>query len=216
MKWREYQEEAASFFRKLGLAAKVEFALEGARGIHVVDVYVEGDFYGINFKWVVECKAWKSSIPKEKVMALASIIQDIGADRGFLLSETGFQSGAIRSAQKTNITLSSLEDLAEIAGKEAADTAMAGLHWRLQKARNRLRTIKKAKFDDYYYPPMVEHLGELLILEHVLHEAIKDGFPLLYRKGLEITSFDELLNFAENVIAAAECWEPPGERLTCR
>lgn len=108
MNWQEYQQNAADFFRTLGLVAKVEHKVEGARGIHKIDVYVEGTYHGIKFKWVVECKAWKSNVPKEKVMVFSSIIQDIGADRGFLLSEVGFQSGALRSAQKTNITLTSL------------------------------------------------------------------------------------------------------------
>jgi len=96
--WREYQQRAADFFRRLGLTAIVEHEVEGARGHHAVNVYVEGLFHGIPLKWVVECKAWKTNVPKEKVMALSSIVQDVGADRGFLLSETGFQAGAIRAA----------------------------------------------------------------------------------------------------------------------
>ena len=36
-------------------------------------------------------------------------MQDIGADRGILLSEKGFQSGAHRLAARSNITLTSYE-----------------------------------------------------------------------------------------------------------
>ncbi|MVF25048.1 restriction endonuclease [Methylocaldum sp. BRCS4] len=111
MNWREYQNQAAAFFRQLGLTAEIEFQVEGVRGVHVVDVYATGNFNGIDFTWVVECKAWKSNVPKEKVMVLTSIVQDVGADRGFLLSEVGFQSGAIRAAQNSNITLTSIEEL---------------------------------------------------------------------------------------------------------
>ena len=42
---------------------------------------------------------------KEKVLALQAIVADAGAHRGFLLSESGFQSGAITSARTSNITL---------------------------------------------------------------------------------------------------------------
>lgn len=63
--WRDYQEQTAEFFRRLGLAATVECEVEGARGVHEVDVYIEGAFHGIPFKWVVECKAWKISVSKE-------------------------------------------------------------------------------------------------------------------------------------------------------
>jgi len=186
LKWQDYQHQAARFFRSLGLTAEVEIDVTGARGVHELDVYVEGAFHGIEFKWAVECKAWKTNVSKEKVLAFGSIIQDIGADRGFLLSETGFQSGAIRTAQKTNITLTSLEDLAETSEEQAVDAAIGGMSWRAQKARNRLRLIKKAKFDGDYFPPMSEHLAELMILDQVLQEAHDDGFPLLYRTGLEM------------------------------
>jgi hypothetical protein len=48
-----------------------------------IDVYVEGAYHNIEFKWIVECKAWRSNVPKEKAMTLMSILQDIEADRGF-------------------------------------------------------------------------------------------------------------------------------------
>ncbi|WP_431605167.1 restriction endonuclease [Acinetobacter johnsonii] len=43
---------------------------------------------------MIECKNWKTNIPKEKVLALRSIVEDIGAHRGFIVSNKGFQSGA--------------------------------------------------------------------------------------------------------------------------
>jgi hypothetical protein len=78
-----------------GLNAEVEARIKGVRGLHNIDVYVEGAYHNIEFKWIVECKdniefkwiveckAWKSNVPKEKAMALMSILQDVGADRGF-------------------------------------------------------------------------------------------------------------------------------------
>ena len=42
---------------------------------------------------------------------LAEVVKDVGADRGVLLSESGFQSGAARAAKNTNIELTSLKDL---------------------------------------------------------------------------------------------------------
>ena len=38
--WREYQEKAASFFRKQGCMADVDAKVKGARGTHNIDVYV--------------------------------------------------------------------------------------------------------------------------------------------------------------------------------
>ena len=214
--WKQYQRKAADFYSRLGLAAIVEKKIDGARGVHTVDVYVEGNIHGIPFRWIVECKAWKTSVPKEKVLALAAIVQDVGADRGFLLSEKGFQSGAVRCAQRTNITLSSLEDLAAATKETYADAAMAAVNWRLSKARTRLRDIKKQKFDADHYPPMASELGALFVLEFALSDALRGNFPTAYvgEDGASHTanSLDELLEAASKIIAAAENWMPPDER----
>lgn len=110
-KWEEYQNEVADFFRSIGLKAGVEQKITGARGSHKIDVWVTFDKYGQEIRWVVECKLWKSAIPKEKVLTLHQIIQDVGADRGIFLSESGFQAGAIQVAKNTNINLTSLQEL---------------------------------------------------------------------------------------------------------
>ena len=63
-----------------------------------IHVFVTFARFGIPHLRILECKHWKTCIPKEKVMVLQAIVQDIGADKGFLLSEIGFQSGAIAAA----------------------------------------------------------------------------------------------------------------------
>ncbi|MHB1700237.1 MAG: restriction endonuclease [Acidobacteriaceae bacterium] len=210
--WRDYQQSAAAFFRRLGLVAEVEYQVEGARGIHRVDVYVEGALHGIQFKWVIECKAWKSSVTKEKVMALAAIVQDLGADRGFLLSEVGFQSGALRAVRKTNITLTSLEDLSNTSNEVLADTAIGALYWRLEKAQRRLRRMGKEQYPDDYFPPVMAPLGKLFLLSSALDQGMQGEFPNVYRIDdtgrYEADSLDELLRGANEIISAAEAWLP--------
>lgn len=117
--WHDYQERAAEFFRTLGMDTNVDERLEGVRDHHDVDVVVRATRAGIQQLWVVECKLWRRSVSKLHVNALANIVQDVGADHGIMLSETGFQAGAIRQASSSNITLTSLADLNENA--EAVD-----------------------------------------------------------------------------------------------
>lgn len=131
--WRQYQEDVATFYRSLGLDARVEEEIEGVRGKHEVDVAVRGRQAGMEFLWVVECKAWKSNIPKEKVMALNSIVDDIGADRGILLSEQGFQAGAIRAANRSQVKLTSLAELRVEASDESTAIALAALKRNVQR-----------------------------------------------------------------------------------
>ncbi|MFV8580990.1 restriction endonuclease [Ralstonia pseudosolanacearum] len=126
-RWQEYQEEVADLFRSLGCAVEVEKEMEGARGLHVVDVVAKISVGGIAVTWIVECKLWNAAIPKEKVLVLSQVASDVGADRAFLLSESGFQSGAIRAPQNSNITLTSLSELFESVRQEIQHRELAAL-----------------------------------------------------------------------------------------
>ena len=58
-----------------------------------------------------ECKLWSSRIPKDTVHTLRSKVLNVGADRGVIFTEVGFQSGARAATQHTNILLqTSIED----------------------------------------------------------------------------------------------------------
>jgi len=91
--WKTYQEEAAAPFCSLGGDASTSEVLEGARGKHEIDVAVRTRRAGIGQLWVVECKYWKRRVGKDRVLVLAEVVADLGADRGLLLSESGFQAG---------------------------------------------------------------------------------------------------------------------------
>ena len=118
MTWRQLQEETAEFFRTLGCDAQVEAKVPGARAEHKVDVWVRFTKFGLETKWLIECKYWASSVPKEKVLALKALVEDVGADRGILISAAGFQPGAVRATEKTNITLTDLDGLKETARED--------------------------------------------------------------------------------------------------
>jgi Restriction endonuclease len=75
------------------------------------DVSARMMFAGVPVLWIVECKLWNRAVPKEKASVLKDIVNDLGADRGLLMSERGFQSGAVNLAAAKNITLSSLDEL---------------------------------------------------------------------------------------------------------
>jgi hypothetical protein len=118
--WRAYQEDVAALFRSMGLSASTEVEVQGARAAHRVDVLVSFDLLGVAITWIAECKLWRTTVPKEKVVALYQIAQDVGADRAFLFSENGFQPGAVAAARRTNISLTSLADLRDTARDDIA------------------------------------------------------------------------------------------------
>lgn len=135
--WQHYQQEAAALLTELGFATQVEDRITSARGVtHMVDVAARRSVAGVEILWVVECKLWRNAVSKEKVAALVGIGEDLGADRCLLMSETGFQSGAVQMAAGRNVTLTSLNDLRANA---TADLMTA----RAYQAERRLREIEQ-------------------------------------------------------------------------
>lgn len=126
--WEQYEHEAAGLLRELGFSTEVNASLTEANGaVHAIDVAARRTVAGVDLLWIVECKYWSKPVPIEKVLALRTLVLDLGADRGLLMSESGFQSGAIRTASQKNITLTSLDDLRADAADEilAARVAVA-------------------------------------------------------------------------------------------
>jgi restriction system protein len=111
--WKQYQEETADYFSSIGLEAETDVSVKGVRTSHDVDVLVTSHFHGFDIQWIVECKLWQKPVNKLHVLGLREIVADIGADRGILLSESGFQSGAVEAANMTNIQVTSLENVKE-------------------------------------------------------------------------------------------------------
>ena len=114
--WRDYQNAVAAAFRNLGCSAEVDATLPSARGPQKIDVYVRFRKFGHECRWLIECKLWRAPVPKDFVHTLYSKVQNVGADRGLIFSESGFQSGARVAAQHTNILLQdSLEEFSKTA-----------------------------------------------------------------------------------------------------
>jgi len=142
--WQEYQEEAAAFFRLLGLEANVDATVKGVRTSHDIDVLVKSRHAGFEVTWLVECKHWKSPVSKLHVLGLREIVADVGADRGILLCEAGFQSGAIEAASLTNVQITSLEHLRVTTGNDVSAMRLRELYDRVESARVRYWEIPKS------------------------------------------------------------------------
>lgn len=108
--WKGYQARVADFLSQLGFGARIDETIQGARAKHKIDVTARMRIAGVDQLWVIECKSWKRRVPKERALTFQGIVEDVGADRGLLFSETGFQAGAVHAVQNTNITLTSLAE----------------------------------------------------------------------------------------------------------
>lgn len=109
--WYEFQEAISRHFLSIGADAETNKRVQGIRTSHDIDILVKTRFLGENITWVVEAKHWKSKVSKSHVLALRSILDDIGADRGFIISNLGFQRGAFEATECTNVKLKTFDEL---------------------------------------------------------------------------------------------------------
>lgn len=149
MDWKDYQEETAEFFRSLGLKAETDVTVDGVRTKHDIDVLVTSHHAGFDITWIIECKRWNSKVSKLHVLALREIVNDTGADRGILLAENGFQSGAIEAAALTNVHVTSLAEVTNTASHEILSMQLRELYDRLIWCKEEYWKIPKTKRIEY-------------------------------------------------------------------
>jgi restriction system protein len=103
--WRELQTKVAGILGESGMDVSVERSVPVARGSVVVDVYAEREVDGLPLRMIVECKHWKSAVPKSVVHSFRTVVGDSGAHIGYIVGSGGFQSGSYAAADLTNISL---------------------------------------------------------------------------------------------------------------
>ena len=218
MDWKNYQEEVAEFFRSIGLEAETDVSLQGVRTKHDIDVLVKSIHAGFEIVWIVECKHWTSKVSKLHVLALREIVNDLGADRGILLAEQGFQSGALEAAGLTNVHVTSLSELRNTASNEIFSMRLREIYDRLVHCEKEYWGIPKEKRIECglrqevgtpgYYGDWV-----MKVSEGLLTKAFAGAYPIQVDKisksvikelPPEVNSVQELVGFLEPVIADLE------------
>ncbi len=221
MDWKQYQEQTAEFFRSLGCDAEVEAKVTGVRAEHKIDVWVRFKKFGLETRWVVECKHWNSAIPKEKVLALRSVVEDVGADRGILISGAGFQSGAVRASENTNITLTDLDGLKETAQEDLVSSVLHRIETRaveLKYALHDLYASEQTSPNSWTSTPrpgvdgnaVMHTIGKLAVLEYGFDRIRlkKPPYPVKFddtgQRKVVVDTLDEFVARASEVISEAE------------
>jgi hypothetical protein len=219
--WRDYQRVTAELFSSFGLETAIDHTIEGARGAHDVDVWVTFKYLGLEIKWLIECKFWQTAVPKAAVLTLQQIAQDVGADRAFLMSETGFQSGALKVTQNTNITLTSLEDLRASAREEILNASLVAANKRIVELDDALKRFMMDE-DGRPFPystidkdEILTATGAILFLRLSLQEAFARKFPITFPavETCESVASPDLETFVTNVTAAISDLSDRAKRL---
>lgn len=207
--WYIFQEEIATYFRSLGTYAETNKTVQGVRTKHDIDIYIKTKFLNVDLLWIVEAKKWQSKVSKEKVFALRSIVDDIGADKGLIISELGFQKGAYEAAMNTNILLYKIDEFK----KETQHLVQTEI-LKMYSDRARLLDIrywshKKQVRNKYNLRPdmfdiKIEFSGTelLFLIFKAIHQGILSHYPIeliVYSKRKigkdRAENFDELINW---------------------
>jgi restriction system protein len=209
--WKDYQEEAASFFRSLGLDASTDVTVEGVRTKHNIDVLVKSQHIGFEITWIVECKHWKTRVSKLHVLALREIVADVGADRGILLSEAGFQSGATEAANLTNVQVTSLAEISATAMNDIYSMRLRDLYDRIENCNDRYWDIPKDQRIEHGLRPDVGEWAysgtrAIELCRDLLSRAFRGLYPFKSESLLAMCTpdFPEQFNSAEEVVAIVD------------
>lgn len=219
--WQNYQEEAAAFFRSMGMDAQADVTVQGARTKHDVDVLVKSRHVGFEVTWIVECKCWQTPVNKLHVLALREIVADTGADRGILLSESGFQIGAKEAAALTNVHLQSLADTKAVACAEVIAMRLAELNDRVQRCRAVYWELPKSLRIQYGLRPdggEFGYLGDAVVklAESTVLKAFRGIYPFeadYISRAATSWAFPEMLTSPEHVVVHLE---PLVAELECK
>ncbi len=136
--WKKYQIDVAEYFSKLGCNTTIEAKIKGARAKHEIDIFVYFKQFGFNIKWAVECKYWKKKIPKSALIDFKGKVDDIGINKGFMISEKGYQKGAFKMSGYTNIELLTFNELKKIIKKDFNEILFNKLLKKIERINKRI------------------------------------------------------------------------------
>lgn len=74
-------------------------------GKYQIDIYASFIALGCKYKILCECKRYKNPVNREKVVVLHKKLDSLGAQKGILMTNNRFQSGAIQYAKQHGIAL---------------------------------------------------------------------------------------------------------------
>ncbi len=147
--WYNFQEEISDYFNSIGADAKTNQTIQGVRTKHDIDVLVKTKFLGEDVVWIIEAKDWQTNIPKEKVLALRTIVDDIGADRGFIISQKGFQKGAYEASENSNVKLKTFDELKKTSSDFIQDEILKSYKKRVNLLTKKYWSHSKQTRKDY-------------------------------------------------------------------
>lgn len=125
--WRDLQNLTGQLFSEMGCEVEVGKVVKLVRGQKEVDVWVQDPSTSPPSRYLTECKFWEGRVDQEVVHSFRTVVADYGAHRGFIVSKTGFQSGAREAARDTNVDLLTFDELQQVFERRWRETMVRAL-----------------------------------------------------------------------------------------
>ena len=109
--WRDLQNKVCLLLSQSGFEAEIEKVISTPRGEVEIDVFAIDSRSIDKITYVVECKNWCVPVNQSVIHAFTTVMSEIGSNIGYIVSKAGFQNGAIRYTNHTNIKLFSFIEL---------------------------------------------------------------------------------------------------------
>lgn len=136
----------------------------GRSGVeHQIDVLAEYSCPLHVSRLVIEAKSYESPIDKDRIMKLIQIVDDIGADRGIIITTSYFTPEAIGTAKGYNVELWDREQLSKFLGEIEISASEKGLP---EQVSLKQRTVK----------PVLSIENAKVIENTTLEQRAKGGF----------------------------------------
>lgn len=103
--WQSLQTDVANLLAECGFRVEVEHPTRTVRGQVSIDVFATEARHGREYVVLCECKNWKTNVHQQVVHGFRTVVNDTGANVGYIIASSGFQAGAHREAEMTNVRL---------------------------------------------------------------------------------------------------------------
>ena len=111
--WKDLQNKVCELLNEAGYPSESPKEINTVRGKVEDDVFSTSNDELIK-QFICECKFWNTAVPKEKIHAFRTVVNDSGSMVGIFISKNGFQSGAIEAAYCSNVLLKNWDEFLEM------------------------------------------------------------------------------------------------------
>lgn len=111
--WQDLQNEVGCILKQCGFNVQIEKKVDTARGKVTLDVYAKEIVGGRKHSIACECKYWGTKIPQTVIHSFRTVLSDMGVNAGYIISLNGFQPGALKASEHTNLRLVTWQEFQE-------------------------------------------------------------------------------------------------------